>query len=240
MTIRNESALVPGADLKITYEQNDLFQLASKTLLGARGLYSFSDKTQLGFTVMNLNQQTLSDKVRIGEEPLSNTIYGLDFKTSHDLPFLTKALDLLISTREMSSFTFNGEYAYMSPDPNTKKSTISEDDGKSIAYIDDFEGAKKTIPIGINFGSWKDLSPPANLPFLFLLILMVIMQHKAKSFWFNITPSDVVVDSIYGGRKQVSRSDQQITVMDYVFVPDTPGTNNGWPQFQPGLKTGEE
>ncbi len=236
LTIRNEAALVPGADLKITYEQNDLFQLASKTLLGARGLYDFSDKTQLGFTVMNLNQQTLSDKVRIGEEPLSNTIYGLDFKTSADLPFLTKALDYLISTREISTFSFNGEYAYMSPDPNTKKSTISEDGGKSIAYIDDFEGAKKLIPIGINYGGWKDLSPPANLPFLASTDPKVIMEHKAKSFWFNITPSDVVVDSIYGGRKQVARSDQQITVLDYVFLPDTPGVNNGWPEFQPNLE----
>ncbi|MEJ2105081.1 MAG: cell surface protein SprA, partial [Ignavibacteriaceae bacterium] len=54
LTVRNDAALVPGADLKITYEQNDLFQLASKTLLGARGIYDFSDKTSLGFTIMNL------------------------------------------------------------------------------------------------------------------------------------------------------------------------------------------
>jgi cell surface protein SprA len=50
LTIRNDAALVPGADLKITYEQNDLFQLASKTLLGARGIYEFSKKTKLGFS----------------------------------------------------------------------------------------------------------------------------------------------------------------------------------------------
>ena len=163
LTIRNEAALVPGADLKISYEQNDLFQLASKTLLGARGVYDFSEKTTLGFTLMNLNQETLSDKVRIGEEPLSNTIYGVDFRTSADLPFLTNTLDYLISTREMSSFTFNGEYAYMSPDPNTKKSTIAEDLGESIAYIDDFEGAKRIIPVGVNYTGWKDLSVPEGL-----------------------------------------------------------------------------
>ena len=104
LTIRNDAALVPGADLKITYEQNDLFQLASKTLLGARGIYDFSKKTKLGFSVLNLNQQTLSDKVRIGEEPLSNSIYGLDFTTSADLPIVTKLLDNVFSTREMSTF----------------------------------------------------------------------------------------------------------------------------------------
>jgi len=36
VVIKNERALVPGANLQIKYEQNDLFQLASKTLLGAR------------------------------------------------------------------------------------------------------------------------------------------------------------------------------------------------------------
>jgi cell surface protein SprA len=226
LTIRNEAALVPGADLKISFEQNDLFQLASKTLLGARGVYDFSDKTTLGFTIMNLNQETLSDKVRIGEEPLNNTIYGVDFRTSADLPFLTKALDNLISTREMSTFTFNGEYAYMSPDPNTKKSTIADDGGQSIAYIDDFEGAKRTIPIGVNYTGWKDLSVPEGLNLIGNLERKFRMPYKAKSFWFTVTPSDVVVDSIYGGRKQVARSDQQIAVLDYVFVPDTPGTYN--------------
>lgn len=232
LTIRNEAALVPGADLKITYEQNDLFQLASKTLLGARGVYDFSDKTILGFTVMNLNQETLSDKVRIGEEPLSNTIYGVDFRTSADLPVLTNLLDKLISTKEMSTFTFNGEYAYMSPDPNTKKSTIPDDGGQSIAYIDDFEGAKRTIPVGVNYTGWRDLSVPEGLNLIGGLNRQQRMSYKAKSFWFNVTPSDVVVDSIYGGRKQVARSDQQITVLDYVFVPDTPGTYNWEPALQ--------
>jgi cell surface protein SprA len=229
LTIRNDAALVPGADLRITYEQNDLFQLASKTLLGARGIYDFSDKTKLGFTVMNLNQQTLSDKVRIGEEPLSNTIMGVDFKTSGELPFLTKLMDTFISTREMSTFTFNGEYVYMSPDPNTKKSTIASDKGESIAYIDDFEGAKKTIPIGIGYTGWKDLSPPDRISGLEGLGKNLMMNYKAKSFWYNITPAIVTVDEIFGGNRQVGRSDQQITVLDFVYLPDSIGTFNWEP-----------
>ncbi len=232
LTIRNDAALVPGADLKITYEQNDLFQLASKTLLGARGLYEFSKKTKLGFSILNLNQQTLSDKVRIGEEPLSNSIYGLDFSTSADLPFLTKALDNVFSTREMSSFNLSAEYAYIDPDPNTKKSTIVSDGGKSIAYIDDFEGAKKTIPIGVSYTSWKDISPPDSLFFIPDLSKADKMNYKAKSFWFTETPAQVTVEDIYYDKKQVARADQQISVMDYVFLPDTPGTYNYAPTLQ--------
>jgi len=175
---------------------------------------------------MNLNQQTLSDKVRIGEEPLSNTIMGVDFKTSGELPFLTKLMDTFISTREMSTFNFNGEFAYMSPDPNTKKSTIASDEGKSIAYIDDFEGAKKTIPIGIGYTGWKDLSPPDLIPGLEGLTKPQIMNYKAKSFWYNITPAIVTVDDIFGGRRQVGRSDQQVTVLDFVYLPDSIGSFN--------------
>jgi cell surface protein SprA len=236
LTITNSAALVPGANLRISYEQNDLFQLASKTLLGARGIYEFSKKTTLGFSILNLNQQTLSDKVRIGEEPLSNTIYGLDFNTSADLPFITRTIDKVFSTREMSSFSLSGELAYINPDPNTKKSTIASDGGKSIAYIDDFEGAKRTIPIGVSYTSWRDLSAPDSLPNLPELTRAEKMPYKGKTFWFNETPSNVLVQHIYGDRKQVARSDQQVTVMDVVFLPDTPGTYNWNPNLSDRAK----
>ncbi|CAF3782560.1 unnamed protein product [Rotaria sp. Silwood1] len=49
VTIKNASALA-SKDLKISYEQNELFSLASKTFIGARGDYKISDKTSLGFT----------------------------------------------------------------------------------------------------------------------------------------------------------------------------------------------
>ena len=234
LTIKKDAALVPGANLKITYEQNDLFQLASKTLLGARGVFDFSPKTQLGFSILNLNQQSLNQKVRIGEEPLSNTIYGVDFRTSVDLPFFTNLLDKIISTREMSTITLSGEYAYIKPDPNTIKSTIPDDNGESIAYIDDFEGAKKIIPIGVNYTAWKDISPPVGLKNLPSNITpQKLMAYKGKAFWFSVIPPDVTVQDIWGDRKKVATQDQQVSVLDFVFIPDTPGTYN----YYPDLKT---
>jgi cell surface protein SprA len=229
--IRKAEALVPGADLKITYEQNDLFQLASKTLLGLRGNIQFSKKTSLGFSYLNLNQQTLSDKVRIGEEPLNNSIFGADFQTSIDLPFITKALDNVISTSAVSNFSLKGEFAYIDPDPNTKKSTITSDAGKSIAYIDDFEGAKRTIPMGMAYGSWKDVSVPNNLPVIGKFPEIQQMNYKANAYWYNITPSDVTVQNLYGDRKQTSRDQQQITALDFIYTP----TQRGYYNWNPTL-----
>ena len=232
--IRKAEALVPGADLRITYEKNDLFQMASKTMLGLRGIYEFNERTKLGFSYLNLNQQTLSDKVRIGEEPLNNAIMGVDFQSDFELPFITEGLDYLISTREMSNFKLNAELAYISPEPNTKKSTIEGDDSKSIAYIDDFEGAKRIIPIGDNYSAWTDISPPNNLDDL-PADKMQQMDYKAQTYWYNIQPSDVNVSDIWGNRKSVSREQEQQTVLDFVFDPAVAGTYNNNPEL--GTKT---
>ena len=127
VVIRSPQALLPGANLQVKYEQNDLFQLASKTLFGARGEVDLSAKTKLGFTALDLNQATLSDKVRLGEEPTNNLMLGVDAVTSFDLPLLTTALDALpfYRTREISSIHLGGEAAYSLPEPNSKKSTVA-------------------------------------------------------------------------------------------------------------------
>ncbi len=226
VTIRNESALAPGANLKISYEENDLFQIASKTLFGLRGMIDISQNTKLGFSMLTLSQQTLSDKVRIGEEPLSNSIYGLDFTTSRDLPFLTNAIDKVISTKEMSNFKLTGEVAMMSPNPNTKTSTITSDNGNNVAYIDDFEGAKRIIPIGISYTSWKDISIPDLLdPLIESLPGLSKMDYKGKSWWFNVLPSNVNYKSIWP-LKKVATGDEAVTVLDFVFQPDAAGAYN--------------
>ena len=227
VVIKNERALVPGANLQIKYEQNDLFQLASKTLLGARGDLALSKTTNLGFTIMNLNQQTLSDRVRLGEEPNKNTIFGVDGSTSLDLPFLTRALDALplIQTREPSSFKISGEAAYMLPDPNTKKSTIVSDNGEGIAYIDDFEGARRSIPIGISYNSWTQASPVGDSAHFFNVPDTTKMYSKGRMIWFNRLPTDVTIEEVYYN-KYAPKGQNQVTVLDLQYFPLVRGQFN--------------
>lgn len=245
VVIRNDAALVTGADLRITYEQNDLFQLASKTLLGLRGVFDISNRTKLGFSALSLNQETLSDKVRIGEEPLSNSIYGVDFTTGADLPFLTKAIDKIVSTNAMSSIDVRGEFAYINPDPNTKKSPISGDQDKSIAYLDDFEGVKRIIPVGVYYSGWEDLSVPDEMPnFSFNNVSKdSISDYKGNAYWFNITPSRIQVDDIWGKlengepRKKVGQNEQDITVLDFVYQPGERGQYNYNQNYTPSQES---
>lgn len=226
VVIRNAAALLPGANLEIKYEQNDLFQLASKTLIGARGELSPFPNAQLGFTVMNLNQQTLSDKVRLGEEPTSNTIFGVDGSTTVELPALTSALNYIpiYQSREVSTIRLTGEAAYMLPDPNTKKSAIPSDRGSAVAYIDDFEGARRMIPLGVGYTLWKPASPPVaeNVGGLERLLKT---DSKAKLNWYNILPSDVFSTDIWPNRS-VRRGEERITVLNLDFYPTRRGMYN--------------
>ena len=111
---------------------------------------------------MNYSQQSLSTKVRLGEEPISNTIMGIDASTTKDVRWLTNVLNFLpgVKSTALSQISVRGEAAYVLPNPNTRTSPIASDGGKSVAYIDDFEGAKQVIPLGVVYAVWKDASAP--------------------------------------------------------------------------------
>lgn len=223
VVIRNATALYSN-NLKISYETNDLFTLASKTLIGARADYKVSDKTNLGFTFVNLRQETLNDKVRVGEEPTNNSMYGLDLTTEIKPGFLTKAVNMLpgYNTKEVSSVNLHGEVALITPDPNTKKSVIPQDNGEAVAYIDDMEGAKKILSIGTTFASWTISSIPIDS--LLGFSEDYAQSRRAKMYWYNIT-NDVDVKSVYPLR-DVQAGQDRLTPMYLRFNPTIRGTYN--------------
>jgi hypothetical protein len=74
LTILNQAALSPSANLQINYESGELFQLDKKTLLGIRGEYHLWDQSFIGATALYLNEKPIQDRVRIGNEPLRNKL----------------------------------------------------------------------------------------------------------------------------------------------------------------------
>ncbi|MEO8209767.1 MAG: cell surface protein SprA, partial [bacterium] len=228
LVIRNSSALL-SKDLKISYETNDLFTLASKTFLGLRGDYRISDKSSLGFTFVNLNQETLNDKVRIGEEPTNNSMFGVDFTTELPSKFLTNVVNLLpgYNTKEPSLITVRGELAAINPDPNTNKSLIPQDNNEAVAYIDDMEGAKKVISLGTTYNSWTLASPP--LESSIGEIDSIRVKKRGKLQWYNIANS-ANLKEIYP-LIDVQASQNAITPFYIKFDPSRRGTYNYYANY---------
>lgn len=225
VVIRNSSALL-SKDLKVSYETNDLFTLASKTFLGLRGDYKISDKSSVGFTFVNLKQETLNDKVRIGEEPTNNSMFGIDFTTEIPVKFLTNAVNLLpgFNSKEPSSITVRGEIAAINPDPNTKKSLIPGDNNEAVAYVDDMEGAKKLISIGTTYNSWTISSVPLDLSIGPEDSLQFKQNKRGKLKWYNL-PNSALLTDIFP-LKSVQANQNTITPFYMSYVPSKRGTYN--------------
>jgi hypothetical protein len=228
LVIRTASALTAGANLKITYESNDLFQLASKTLLGTRLEYQINKTSYVGFTLLNLKQQTLNDKIRIGEEPTNNTILGFDASTDIKTNFITNLLNKIpgYKTKEESMLNLKGEVAFMIPDPNTKKSRIPSDNNESVAYIDDFEGSKKIISLGLNPLSWIVSSIPDddNLlpPGTFLNKDSLIAIRRSNLQWYNLI-NNVDINEVYPNKQLGNNQNKYLTPMVFRIDPSLPG-----------------
>ncbi len=153
--IINESVLSSGTPISISSESNS-FSMMTKRMMGMHLNYEFNPKFNLGATILNLHQRPLTQKNNFGDEPLNNTIWGLDLSFQHDMPWLTKAIDWLpgISTKTPSELTLNAEFAHFIPG-------MSKTSESGTSYIDDFEGAKSGIDLK-NVASWHLASTPQD------------------------------------------------------------------------------
>lgn len=169
LILKNPRATLPNANLKIEYEAQDIFNLTTRTLVGLRGDYILYNSRRLnsivGFTFMHYDESALIDRVRIGEEPVSNAMFGIDGKLDWDTPWLTEALDKLpfYDTKAESHINLSGELALTMPEPNKRRSEVASDNGEPVVYIDDFEGAQRYIPLGLSATQWSHSSQPVDL-----------------------------------------------------------------------------
>jgi cell surface protein SprA len=207
LTLRNPRASLPNANLKIEYEQQDIFSISTRTLLGLRADYQlFKSRTTeagLGFTTMFYNQSLVTDRVRLGEEPVQNTMFGFDARMNWELPWLTKIVDLLpfYDTKATSSFNIRGEWAMMMPNPNRRTSDVASDGNSPVVYIDDFEGAQRYISLSLTPSLWTHSSPPQD---------EAIgpddttrAKFRGRMFWYQYALPRVPIQDVYPNRDYI-------------------------------------
>ncbi len=124
-------------------------------------------------------------------------------------------------------------------------SPVPEDNGKSVAYIDDFEGTLQTMPISLAYTSWKEAAPPyysstidtayvvdpftktiPTAPTITIMPDTTKMEYKAHTTWFTIASSDVQTTDIWGSRKSTISGQSQVTVLNMYMDPGKRGTYN--------------
>jgi cell surface protein SprA len=153
--IINSAFMESGQPLQVSLENNSMFNIQTKTMIGTHLDYKFSDDFNLGGTILYLNERPLTKKVNIGDEPISNTIWGLNSTYRANSQFLTTLVDKLplLQTKEISTITLTGEFAQLIPGSS---SAIGKN---GVAYIDDFEASE--TPYDLKYLSeWRLASSP--------------------------------------------------------------------------------
>ncbi|MEM1093467.1 MAG: cell surface protein SprA [Bacteroidota bacterium] len=177
VNIINQSLVADGRKIDIEYEQNQLFNVQQKTLIGTRVEYELDERFRMGSTLMRLSQRSPVDKFRIGEEPIQNTIWGVDGQLKLEPYWLTRAIDWLplIQTKANSSIEITGEFAQLRPghsqttafertrrELRSSGRDLKDDELKGITYIDDFEAFENTFQLR-QPGAWRLSAAPDSI-----------------------------------------------------------------------------
>jgi cell surface protein SprA len=184
--IINQGLLEAGTPIQVSTESQDLFSMQRKTLLGIHANYEISKNFNVAATMLHMQERPLTQKVNYGEDPISNTIIGLDTRFTTQSEFLTKLVDKLpfISTKTPSSINVEAEFARLFPG----HSKVIKEGG--TAYIDDFEGTKTSIDLKTK-QAWVLASTPQYQQMFAEANLTNSLEYgfnRAKLAWYVIDP----------------------------------------------------
>ena len=195
LRVTNLAIINSGVPVNIAFENNQAFGLQQKNFLGLRLDYIANKKLTLGGTIVKLSERPIFTKQSYGDDPIKNSMYGVDIDYRDNLPRLTKWLDKLpfYSTKAMSSITAYAEAAIL--DPGHPKQINGADKTGQI-YIDDFEGTKAGIDLRFPLISWalasvpQGKNGPAGVTSLFpesaFNDSLISGYNRAKIAWYNI------------------------------------------------------
>lgn len=259
--IIDEGYLNSGTPLNITLENNSLFNFQAKTYMGMHVDYQVSDDFLIGGTILNLNERPLTNKINIGDEPISNTIWGLNATYSTKSNFLTNLIDKIpfIETKEESEIIFTGEFAHFIPG---HPEVINSGDEQGTAYLDDFENSQNRISLG-QFQNWTLASTPQFFPESQFTNDIRNGFNRAKIAWYQIdnlfqvsqslTPSHIRSDDeqrelpevrfvnireIYQNRDIPSGQPERIQTFDIAYYPEERGAYNFDVEGEPAISSG--
>ncbi|HVN56801.1 MAG TPA: cell surface protein SprA [Bacteroidales bacterium] len=185
--IINQALIDSQTPIQVSLENNQFYGFQTKTLIGTHLDYKISDNFNIGGTILHLNERPYTQKVNYGEEPISNTIWGLNTSYRTQSQAITNLIDKLpfINTKTPSTISFFGEFANLIPGHSKAISNAGN------SYIDDFEASE--IPLDLkSFNAWSISSVPQGQDQMFpeakLNNNLASGFNRAKLAWYSIDP----------------------------------------------------
>ena len=155
VTITNQSIIDSGQSINVTLENQSLYSMQRKTLLGLDLNYKFNKDFNLGATIMHFSEKAQTEKVNIGDEIVNNTIWGLNMQYNTQFMWLTNLLNKIPTVNAVQPSTLSLQAEFANLIPHKQKSGSN----RGSSYIDDFESSQIGIDLRSPY-SWFLASTP--------------------------------------------------------------------------------
>ena len=155
VTITNQSIIDSGQSISVTLENQSLFSMQRKTLLGLDLQYAINKNLNIGATIMHFSEKAITEKVNIGDEVINNSIFGFNVAYNTKFMWLTNLLNKIPTVNATAPSTLNLTAEYAQLVPHKQKSGSSQ----GSSYVDDFESSQTGIDLRSPY-SWFLASTP--------------------------------------------------------------------------------
>ena len=208
VSITNQGILNSGTPISISLENQSTYSTIDQRMFGVNLDYAFSENFNIGATVLNLNERPLTQKVNYGDEPINNTIWGMNLNYKTKMPWVTKAVNLLSfhSTTMESNLQLEGEFAHFIPGHSR---AIGKE---GTTYIDDFESTKSTTDLR-SFYKWTLASTPQSQ------IQMFPEANVSDNDPVRKQLGELLADSTSAQRAHHARVDTTRKTQDHTVLP---------------------
>jgi len=253
VTIINTGLMESGTNIDVKLENQSMFSMQRKTLMGTHLEYKFNKDFSVGGTIMHLSEMPLTTKVNTGNEPISNTIWGMNTSWRTESQFLTNMLNKMpfVNATKPSTIAVNAEIAQLIPGHSNVVGSAG------LAYIDDFESTQTSIDIHYP-ANWYLASTPYNnatntlFPEANLSNDINYGKNRGLLAWYYVDPvfnnsdtrsnpdyirndldaqsnnltRDVYVPEIFPNKQTLATQTSRLTVMNLSFYPNERGPYN--------------
>lgn len=190
----------PDQDIRATFEQNALFQVAPTSVFGMNTRYQLGQRGELNFVGLYQSEKSIMSRPQLGVEPGSIFLGGTSGHLQLGGALIDRALSRIPGLRlgGTSALNVRGEMAFSMPNPNTRNE----------AYVDDFEAADE-VGLSMRRRDWQLGSRPQFLDgALDFLPAVLNVSNAAGLVWQH----DILQDGQPIGPVKPSQIDQQIRV----------------------------
>ncbi len=155
VTITNQSIIDSGTNVSVTLENQSLFSMQRKNLMGLDAQYQFNKDFTIGGTLLHFSEKSLTEKVNIGQEVVNNTMWGANMSYNKDFMWLTNLLNKIptVNATAPSQLNLKAEFAQLVP----HQQPVGSNRGSS--FIDDFESTQTGIDLRSPY-AWTLASTP--------------------------------------------------------------------------------